>query len=106
MKYLAMLFLIGTFVAAIAAAPSHSAASQGRRLMKRSTEAATAKAVLQALLKAERQGVFEQDDDDDDDDDDGLEQDEDDGDLEAAIESSSEKAKAQIIRKLIKHFLG
>ena len=95
MKYILMLFLIGTFVASIAAAPSRSAVARDNRLnrMQRSTSAATAKAVLQALLKAERQAVFEQDEDDD-----GLEQDDDDdGDLMAAIENMPDKAQAQFL---------
>ena len=97
MKYILMLFLIGTFVASIAAAPSRSVVARDNRLnrMQRSTSAATAKAVLQALLQAERQAVFEQDEDDD-----GLEQDEDDdddGDLMAAIENMPDTAQAQFL---------
>ena len=102
MKYFVMLFLVGTFVAAISAAPHpcKCAAAQDDEPNMRSAKAV--KAVLQALLNAERQNVFEQDEDDN-----GLEQDEDDGgDLMAALESLSDKAQAQLFGGLIKSLLG
>ena len=104
MKYFLMLFLIGTFVAAITAAPSRSAAAQDDSPLKRKLNAATAKAVIQALLKAKRQDVFEQGDYDD-----GLEQNEDeddDGDVMAAIESLPEKVQAQFWGSILKSILG
>ena len=101
MKYFLMLFLIGTFVAAITAAPSRSAAAQDGSPLKRKLNAATAKAVIQALLKAKRQDVFEQGDYDD-----GLEQDEDEDDDMAAIESLPEKVQAQFWGSILKSILG
>ena len=114
MKYLLMLSLIGIFISAIAADPPRSKPNLRKALetlellhsMKKNSNSAPTKALLQALLNAKSQKVFEQDDTDDDglkqaedyngieqdDDDDGIEQDfDDDGALMAAVQ----KARAQ-----------
>ena len=128
MKQFLMLFLLGTFIAAIAAAPSHSAAAKedlSELLDRLKKNTAPTKALLQALLKATSQEVFEQDDADDDglkqdedyngieqdEGDDGIEQDDDDdGALVAAVEKLDKKARAQfffhLFRKLFHKIFG